>query len=112
VPGLSHRLDCGSGTIGALDPDNDPVFLARKGYYRRPVMAALTEPPQEPMAIIAAEHTAQLNAPQNQDIFFCISVAVANNALLRKWRSAAIPPCGPTTGLRRRELIVGNYPMR
>ena len=69
VPGISHCLDCGSETIGALDPENDPVFLARKGYYRRPVMAALTEPPQEPMAIIAAEHTAQLNAPQNQDIF-------------------------------------------
>ena len=54
---------------GMLDPDNDPVFLARKGYYRRPVMAALADPPQEPMAIIAAEHTAQLNAPQNEDIF-------------------------------------------
>ena len=53
----------------ALDPDHDSVFLARKGYYRRPVMAALAEPPQEPMALIAAEHTAQLNAPQNEDVF-------------------------------------------
>jgi ATP-dependent helicase YprA (DUF1998 family) len=69
VPGLLHCLDCGSDGVAALDPANDPVFLARKGYYRRPVMAALAEPPQEPMAIIAAEHTAQLNAPQNEDVF-------------------------------------------
>jgi ATP-dependent helicase YprA (DUF1998 family) len=69
IPGLSHCLDCGSEKTAILDPENDPVFLARKGYYRRPVMAALAQPPQEPMAIIAAEHTAQLNAPQNQDVF-------------------------------------------
>jgi ATP-dependent helicase YprA (DUF1998 family) len=69
VPGLSYCLDCGSEAIGTLDPDHDVVFLARKGYYRRPVMAALADPPEEPMAIIAAEHTAQLNAPQNEDVF-------------------------------------------
>ena len=69
VPGLLHCLDCSSEKIASLDPENDPVFLARKGYYRRPVMAALAEPAQEPMAIIAAEHTAQLNAPQNEDVF-------------------------------------------
>ena len=69
VPSISHCLDCGSENVGALDPETDPVFLARKGYYRRPVMAALADPPQEPMALIAAEHTAQLNAPQNEDVF-------------------------------------------
>ncbi len=69
VPGLSYCLDCGSEAIGVLDPNNDAVFLARKGYYRRPVMSALADPPEEPMAIIAAEHTAQLNAPQNEDVF-------------------------------------------
>src|SRR5664280_1457086 len=41
----------------------------RDRYYRRPVMAAMGNPPVEPMAIIAAEHTAQLNAPQNEDVF-------------------------------------------
>ena len=30
---------------------------------------ALATPPREPMALIAAEHTAQLNAPQNEDVF-------------------------------------------
>jgi Domain of unknown function (DUF1998)/Helicase conserved C-terminal domain len=69
VPGIMHCLDCGSAEIASLDPNGDPVFLARKGYYRRPVMAALGQPPREPMALIAAEHTAQLNAPQNEDVF-------------------------------------------
>ena len=69
VPGLSHCLDCGSQEIRHLNPDSDPVFLARKGFYRKPVMEALDEPPRQPMALIAAEHTAQLNAPQNEDVF-------------------------------------------
>ncbi len=69
VPGLPHCLDCGNSDIRRLDPSIDPVFLARRGYYRRPVVAALAQPPEEPMALIAAEHTAQLNAPQNEDVF-------------------------------------------
>jgi ATP-dependent helicase YprA (DUF1998 family) len=69
VPGISHCLDCGSAAVHVLDPDSDPVFVARKGYYRQPVRAALADPPKEPMALIAAEHTAQLNAPQNEDVF-------------------------------------------
>lgn len=69
VPGVGHCLDCGSEEVVPLDPTRDPAFLARKGYYRRPVTAALGDPPQAPMAIIAAEHTAQLNAPQTEDVF-------------------------------------------
>lgn len=69
VIGIGHCLDCGSTKVTALDPDTDPAFAARKGYYRRPAIAALATPPTQPMAIIAAEHTAQLNAPQNEDIF-------------------------------------------
>ena len=70
ISGIPQCLDCGSEEIAALDPDSDPVFLARKGYYRRPAIAALAKPPKKPiMALIAAEHTAQLNAPQNEDIF-------------------------------------------
>jgi hypothetical protein len=45
------------------------VFTARKGYYRNPVVAALTDPNRKPIALIAAEHTAQLNAPQSEDVF-------------------------------------------
>ena len=69
VAGLSHCLDCGNPSVEHLDPDYDPVFLARKGFYRKPIMEALDEPPRQPMALIAAEHTAQLNAPQNEDLF-------------------------------------------
>ena len=69
VPGLSHCLDCGGSDIRALAPDTDEIFLARKGFYRKTVTEALKEPPRQPMALIAAEHTAQLNAPQNEDVF-------------------------------------------
>ncbi len=69
VPGLWYCLDCGSQKVTSIDPDLDAVFLARKGFYRRPVMEALDNPPRQPMALIAAEHTAQLNAPQNEDVF-------------------------------------------
>lgn len=69
VTTIPHCLDCGSSEVSPFDPSRDPVFLARKGYYRNPVMAALGTPPQEPMALIAAEHAAQLNSPQNEDVF-------------------------------------------
>ena len=69
IPGVARCLDCGSDAIAVLDPNNDPVFLARKGFYRKPVSEALQEPPRQPMALIAAEHTAQLNAPQNEGVF-------------------------------------------
>ena len=69
ISSIKHCLDCGSTSIREIDPDVDPVFLARKGYYRKPVMETLDTPPREPFALIAAEHTAQLNAPQNEDVF-------------------------------------------
>ena len=66
---IPHCLDCGSNEIVALDPLEDSVFVARKGYYRSPVLGALATPREAPMALIAAEHTAQLNAPQSDDVF-------------------------------------------
>ena len=69
VSGIGHCLDCGGPDTRPLDPDHDPVFLARKGFYRNPVTAAFGATPQQPMALVAAEHTAQLNAPQNEDVF-------------------------------------------
>ena len=69
IEGIAHCLDCTSTDVASLDPGSDSVFDARKGYYRRPAIAALESPPTRPMALIAAEHTAQLNAPQNEDIF-------------------------------------------
>ncbi len=69
VPGLAHCLDCGGESTRPLKPDSDPVFLARKGFYRNPVTEALGVPPRQPLALVAAEHTAQLNAPQHEDVF-------------------------------------------
>ena len=69
VSGIAHCLDCGSDDTRPLNPDHDPIFLARKGFYRNPVTAALGVPPRQPIALVAAEHTAQLNAPQNEDVF-------------------------------------------
>lgn len=69
IPNLATCVDCGRPDIRPLDPDNDDVFGARKGFYRKPVVEALKVPPRKPMALIAAEHTAQLNAPQNDDVF-------------------------------------------
>ena len=69
VSGIGHCLDCGGDHTRPLDPDVDPIFLARKGFYRNPVTAAFGMPPRQPLALVAAEHTAQLNAPQNEDVF-------------------------------------------
>ena len=69
VSTIQHCLDCGRSDVGELDPDRDPVFLARKGFYRNSVTNALTDPPTPPLALVAAEHTAQLNAAQNEDVF-------------------------------------------
>lgn len=62
-------LDCGHEAVEPMDPDTDIVFAKRKGYYRRSIQAALGPHPEVPMALIAAEHTAQLNAAGNEGVF-------------------------------------------
>jgi hypothetical protein len=68
-PGRSTCVNCGHNKAQPIDPNNDPVFVARKGYYRSSTVNALQSPPTPPMALIAAEHTAQLNTAQSQDVF-------------------------------------------
>ncbi|MCW3159468.1 DEAD/DEAH box helicase [Micropruina sonneratiae] len=68
-PGLTRCVNCGSDSVRTLNPDTDPVFQARKGYYRASTVRALANPPEPPMSIIAAEHTAQLNAAQAEAVF-------------------------------------------
>ena len=101
VPGIEHCLDCGSANVRKMNPNTDPVFLARKGFYRKPVMEALDTPPREPLALVAAEHTAQLNAPQSEDVF---SKAEENELLFqdielreKSKRSTAIDVLSSTT---------------
>jgi ATP-dependent helicase YprA (DUF1998 family) len=69
VAGSSKCMNCGRESVQTIDPESDPVFTARKGYYRASAVRALAVPPERPMAIIAAEHTAQLNAAQSDEVF-------------------------------------------
>jgi hypothetical protein len=66
-PGMAHCGRCRSADVHQLDPDVDPVFTARKGYYRRSAIEALDG--IAPLAIIAAEHTAQIGAAQPHEIY-------------------------------------------
>ena len=68
-PGSPRCASCGRDQVAVIDPDSDQVFAARKGYYRGSSLRALADPPEPPMAIIAAEHTAQLNAAQSDEVF-------------------------------------------
>jgi ATP-dependent helicase YprA (DUF1998 family) len=66
---LGVCIDCGSDDIHAFDPNTDAVFNARKGFYRAPVVDALTSEQPALMSLIAAEHTAQLNAARADEAF-------------------------------------------
>lgn len=68
-PDLLTCVNCGQDRAIPINPDSDPVFVARKGYYRASTVDALRTPPTPPMALIAAEHTAQLNAAQADEVF-------------------------------------------
>ena len=70
-PGINKCINtkCMRNKVVSIDPDTDDVFIARKGYYRYAALDALKEPPKPPMALIAREHTAQLNTAQAEDIF-------------------------------------------
>ena len=67
-PALTKCRGCGSTNIAVLDPDSDVIFRARKAYYRGPIEKAL-QFGWGPLGIRAAEHTAQLNAANNTDVY-------------------------------------------
>lgn len=66
---LTRCINCGMDTATTIDPNNDLVFSSRKHYYRKSTSDALGEHPISPMSLIAAEHTAQLNTAQIDQIF-------------------------------------------
>lgn len=69
-PQLTRCALCArDNTVVPIDPDEDPVFSARKGYYRSSSRWALGPEQDPPLALIAAEHTAQLNAAQSEEVF-------------------------------------------
>lgn len=69
IPEIKTCLVCSSSGNQKLITDKDEVFIARKGYYRKGVFDIFASPPVLPIALIAAEHTAQLNASQSDDVF-------------------------------------------
>src|SRR5262249_26886496 len=44
-PGRHLCVNCGQDTAMPVDPETDPVFVARKGYYRASTIEALRIPP-------------------------------------------------------------------
>lgn len=69
-PGNARCMVCGRpDSVTLIDPDGDLVFAARKGYYRASSVRALGPESEAPLALIAAEHTAQLNAAQADEVF-------------------------------------------
>jgi hypothetical protein len=66
---ITTCIDCGAPHVEAFDPNRDPVFVARRGFYREPVLHALANSEPNFISLIAAEHTAQLNAAQPEEAF-------------------------------------------
>jgi ATP-dependent helicase YprA (DUF1998 family) len=69
IPNVPRCIDCGEATIVMFDPRTDNVFKARRGFYRDPAAQALEQEEPNFLSLIAAEHTAQLNAAQPEDVF-------------------------------------------
>ena len=61
--------NCARDGLLELHPDDDEVFSARKGYYRTDAAAVLARRQANPVALVAAEHTAQLNAANENEVF-------------------------------------------
>ncbi len=88
-PGSTRCANCGRDEARVIDPSSDLVFNARKGYYRGTSVRALGPQSEQPMAIIAAEHTAQLNASQSDAVF---SKAEEHELLFQEVRIARAAP--------------------
>jgi ATP-dependent helicase YprA (DUF1998 family) len=69
IPTVLQCIDCGNASIESFDPDTDSVFKARRAFYRDPAAQALEQSEPHFLSLIAAEHTAQLNAAQPEDVF-------------------------------------------
>jgi len=68
-PELGHCTRCGrEGEGRKIDPDKDKVFSSRKRYYRQDTVRAVRND-ETPVSLIAAEHTAQINSTEYDDVF-------------------------------------------
>jgi ATP-dependent helicase YprA (DUF1998 family) len=66
---VDNCVDCGSQDVQQFDPNTDPVFSARRGFYRDPVQRAMQGDVSLVSSLIAAEHTAQLNSSGGNEAF-------------------------------------------
>ncbi len=69
LPNCTICINCGRNSATPLDFSENAAFMAHKKYYRKSTLDALKDPPTSPMALIAAEHTAQLNTAQAGEAF-------------------------------------------
>jgi Lhr-like helicase len=60
---------CGSDLTKELKPLEDPIFRARKGFYREATEHLLDEDGVIPISLNAREHTAQLNSQNSAEVF-------------------------------------------
>lgn len=68
-PRLERCTRCGrEDSVREIDPDDDEVFSSRKRYYREDTVRAV-ENDKAPVSLIAAEHTAQINSTEYDDVF-------------------------------------------
>ena len=68
-PNLDKCINCGKHAVKSIDPNTDPVFVARKSFYRSSTIDVLKSLPKPPFFLIAAEHTAQLNSSRSEEVF-------------------------------------------
>lgn len=66
-PNTSKCAACCRSAVEPVDPNTDEVFRVRKGYYREATLAAMAG--HAPTMLVAAEHTAQLNAAHAEKVF-------------------------------------------
>ena len=69
VPGISHCLDCASSALLRSTRTTIPFSREERLLPAARHGGACEPSPQSQWRLIAAEHTAQLNAPQNEDVF-------------------------------------------
>ena len=102
-PGSAKCVNCGRDGASRIDPDSDPVFAARKATIGPLQSGHLPPSTDRPMALIAAEHTAQLNAAQAEDVY-----SKAEEHELR-FQDVDLGKRRPTTGSYRDRRPVVHY---
>lgn len=68
-PNLDKCTNCAEHAVKNIDPNTDPVFVARKSFYRSSTIDVFKSSPKPPSFLIAAEHTAQLNSSHSEKVF-------------------------------------------